>query len=178
MSVRCLYDVRTMPVRCPVVCPRYVRGMSRTMSVRCPCHILRYIYQPGSFSFFFFSAVLSSPDFKFLNSKKLNVRCPYDVRHVRGMSVVCPYDVRTIVAERGFSHPLSNQVAASHARARMTAQSFLSNMCKLLMRELGSERRDNQIGGTVPMPGSGRSSAPSLNYTEQTHHISPPRSSG
>ena len=42
------------------------------------------------------------------------------------------------------------------------------------MRELGTERRDNQIGGTVPLPGSGRSPPPSLNYTEQPHHISPP----
>ena len=78
------------------------------------------------------------------------------------------------VAERGFSQPLSNQIAASHARARMTARSILRNVCKLLMRELGTERRDNQIGGTVPLPGSGRSFPPSLNYTEQTHHISPP----
>ena len=29
MSVRCPYDVRTTSVRCPVVCPWYVRGMSR-----------------------------------------------------------------------------------------------------------------------------------------------------
>ena len=89
-----------MPVRCPVVCPRYVRGMSRTMSVRCPYDVRAIscdIYTSRALSrFFFFSAVLSSPDFKFLNSKKLNVRCPYDVRHVRGMSVVCPYDVRTM----------------------------------------------------------------------------------
>ena len=98
MSVRCLYDVRTMSVRCPVVCPRYVRGMSVVCPVRCPYDVRTmsvpypaiYYTSRALSRFFFFSAVLSSPDFKCLNSKKLNVRCPYDVRHVRGMSVVSP----------------------------------------------------------------------------------------
>ena len=47
-----------------------------------------------------------------------------------------------------------------------------------MCRKLDTERRDNQIGGTVPLPESGRSSPPSLNYTEQTHHISPPSHPG
>ena len=106
MSVRCPYGVYTTSVRCPYDVPSYVRGMSVTVCpVRCPYDVRTmsvpypaiYYTSRALSRFFFFSAVLSSPDFKFLNSKKPNVRCPYDVRaYVRGMSVVCPWYVRAM----------------------------------------------------------------------------------
>ena len=42
------------------------------------------------------------------------------------------------------------------------------------MRELDTERRDNQIGGNCAHARVGEDIPPSLNYTEQTNHISPP----
>ena len=41
------------------------------------------------------------------------------------------------------------------------------------MRELDTERRDNQIGGNCAHARVGEDIPPSLNYTEQTHHASP-----